>query len=233
LRRLACDAVLFDLDGVLVDSTAVVVKTWRVWAEKRGFDAERILQFVHGRKAAEIIRAISPDLDVRVEVEVLERLETENLQGVLEVEGASELLGSLPSDGWTVVTSGTRALAEGRMTHLALPMPERFVTADDVSEGKPHPEAYLKGVEILKARPEACVVVEDAPSRIRAARAAGMRVVALATTYPVEGLHEADVVAPALANISAIRHTGSHGGPRFELSVPSFRGGREEATVRD
>ena len=233
MRRFACDVVLFDLDGVLVDSTAVVVKTWRVWAEKRGFDAERILQFAHGRKAAETIRAISSDLDPDVEVEVLERLETENLEGVLEVEGAGELLGSLPSDGWTVVTSGTRALAEGRMTHLALPMPERFVTADDVSEGKPHPEAYLKGAEILKARPEACVVVEDAPSGIRAARAAGMRVVALATTYPVEGLHEADVVAPALANISVTRHTGSHGGPRFELSVPSFRDGREEAPARD
>jgi mannitol-1-/sugar-/sorbitol-6-phosphatase len=233
LRRLACDAVLFDLDGVLVDSTAVVVKTWRVWAEKRGFDAERILQFAHGRKATETIRAISSDLDPDVEVEALERLETKNLEGVLEVEGARELLGSLPSDGWTVVTSGTRALAEGRMTHLALPMPERFVTADDVSEGKPHPEANLKGAEILKARPEACVVVEDAPSGIRAARAAGMRVVALATTYPVEGLHEADVVAPALANMSVTRDTGSHGGPRFELSVSSFRGGREEATARD
>ncbi len=113
MRRFACDVVLFDLDGVLVDSTAVVVKTWRVWAEKRGFDAERILQFAHGRKAAETIRAISSDLDPDVEVEVLKRLETENLEGVLEVEGPRELLGSLPSDGWTVVTSGTRALAEG------------------------------------------------------------------------------------------------------------------------
>lgn len=85
-----------------------------------------------------------------------------------------------------MVTSGTRYLAEERMVHLGLPMPERFVTADDISNGKPHPEAYLKGVEILNARPEACGVIEDAPSRIRAARAAGMRVVALATTYRVK-----------------------------------------------
>lgn len=222
VRGFACDAVLFDLDGVLVDSTAVVVRTWHVWAEKRGFDAERILEFAHGRKAAETIRMISPDLDADFEVGELEHAEAANLDGVLEVEGARELLASLPSDGWTVVTSGTRSLAEGRMVHLGLPMPERFVAADDVSNGKPHPEAYLKGAEILNARPEACVVVEDAPSGIRAARAAGMRVVALATTYPAEDLHEADALAPALAKIGVVRNPGSgrDGGPRFELSVP-------------
>ncbi len=222
VRNFACDAVLFDLDGVLVDSTEVVVRTWRVWAEKRGFDAERIIEFAHGRKAAETIRMISPDLDADFEVGELERTEAENLDGVLEVEGARELLASLPLDGWTVVTSGTRFLAEGRMVYLGLPMPERFVTADDVSNGKPHPEAYLKGAEILNARPEACVVIEDAPSGIRAARAAGMSVVALATTYPVEDLHEADALAPALAKIGVVRHpaSGRDGGPRFELSVP-------------
>jgi sugar-phosphatase len=220
VRSFACDAVLFDLDGVLVDSTEVVVRTWRIWAEKRGFDAERILEFAHGRKAAETIRMISPDLDPGFEVEELERAEAENLDGVLEVDGARELLASLPSDGWTVVTSGTRLLAEGRMVHLGLPMPERFVTADDVTNGKPHPEAYLKGAEILNARPEACVVIEDAPSGIRAARAAGMSVVALPTTYPAEDLQEADALAPALAKIGVAHRPGPDGGPRFELSVP-------------
>ena len=220
MRSFACDAVLFDLDGVLVDSTEVVVRTWRIWAEKRGFDAERILEFAHGRKAAETIRMISPDLDPDFEVEELERAEADNLDGVLEVDGARELLASLPSDGWTVVTSGTRLLAKGRMAHLGLPMPERFVTADDVANGKPHPEAYLKGAEILNAPPEACVVIEDAPSGIRAARAAGMSVVALPTTYPAEDLREADALAPSLAKIGVVRRPGPDGGPRFDLSVP-------------
>ena len=148
MRSIACDAFLFDLDRVLVDSTAVVVRTWRGWAEKWGFDAARILEFAYGWKAAETtetIYMISPDLNPDLEVQELEHAETENLEGVLEVEGACELLASLPLNCWTVVTSGTRSLAEGRMTHLGLPMPERFVTADDVSEGKLHPEAYLKG----------------------------------------------------------------------------------------
>jgi len=219
VKNFACDALLFDLDGVLVDSTAVVARTWRGWAEKRGFDPERVIEFAHGRKAAETIRLLSPHLDADSEVEELERAEAENLDGVLEVEGARALLSSLPSDAWTVVTSSTRSLAEGRMVHLGLPKPERFVTADDVVNGKPHPEAYLKGAKILAARPEACVVIEDAPSGIQAARAAGMRVVALATTYPEEDLREADVVAPALAKIEVVRRPGSDGEARFELSV--------------
>src|SRR3712207_2036721 len=193
-RTFECEAILFDLDGVLVDSHAVVVRTWRDWAEGRGLDAERILEVAHGRRAAEVVRLFAPDLDAEAEARELERIEVEDLEGVLEIEGARELLTSLPADGWTVVTSGTRALASGRMRHVGLPLPERFVSADDVENGKPHPEAYLKGAEILGAPPEACVVIEDAPAGIRSAKAAGMRVVAVATTHRAEQLREADVV---------------------------------------
>ena len=90
-----------------------------------------------------------PDLDADSEARELERIEANDLDGVLEIEGARELLSSLPADGWTVVTSGTRGLASKRMEHAGLPLPERFVSADDVENGKPHPEAYLKGAEIL------------------------------------------------------------------------------------
>ncbi len=133
---------------------------------------------------------ISSNLDANFGAGELERVEAANLDSVIDVEGTCELRESLTSDGWTLVTSGTRSLAEGRMVHLSLLMPERFVTADDVSSGKPYPEAHLKGAEILSARPEFCVVIDDAPSRIRAARAAGMRVVALAMTYPPKNTSE-------------------------------------------
>lgn len=220
MRTFECEAILFDLDGVLVDSTAVVERVWRDWAEERGLDAGRILEVAHGRRAAEIVRLFAPDLDADSEACELERIEAEDLDGVLEIEGARELLSSLPAGGWTVVTSGTRPLASSRMQHVGLPLPERFVSADDVTRGKPHPEAYLRGAEVLGVRPEECVVIEDAPSGVSSAKSAGMRVIALATTYSEDDLREADAVAPSLANIYATTRP-EDGGPRFELRVMS------------
>ena len=212
-----CDAILFDLDGVLVDSQAVVVRTWQEWAVEKDLDAGRILEVAHGRRPAEVVRLFAPHLDADAEARELERMETNDLEGVLEIEGARELLSSLPADGWTVVTSCTRVLASGRMEHVGLPLPERFVSADDVENGKPHPEAYLKGAEILGVSPEACVVVEDAPSGVSSAKSAGMRVIAVATTYREDDLHEADAVVASLTDFQATLLDGS--GPRFELRV--------------
>src|SRR5215212_767954 len=224
VRTFECEAILFDLDGVLVDSTAVVVRTWREWAEERGLDAGRILEVAHGRRAAETVRLFAPDLDADSEARELERIEVNDLDGVLKIEGARELLSSLPTDGWTVVTSGTRALASSRMEHVGLPLPERFVSADDVENGKPHPEAYLRGAEVLSVRPEACVVVEDAPSGVSSAKSAGMRVIAVGTTYRKDGLGEADAVASSLTDIQATPHPESEAeyGPRFELRVTDY-----------
>ncbi|HEX2181348.1 MAG TPA: HAD family hydrolase [Rubrobacteraceae bacterium] len=217
VRTFECDAILFDLDGVLVDSHAVVVRTWHEWAKEKDLDAGRILEVAHGRRAAETVRLFAPELDAESEARELERMETNDLEGVLEIEGARELLSSLPADGWTVVTSGTRALASGRMEHVGLPLPERFVSADDVENGKPHPEAYLRGAEVLGVPPEACVVVEDAPSGVSSAKSAGMRVIAVATTYREDDLHEADAVVATLTGIQATPLDGS--GLRFELRV--------------
>lgn len=202
-----------------MDSTAVVVRTWREWAKKRDLDAEYLLEIAHGRRAVEIVRHMMPDLDAEAEVREIEGIEAENVEGVQEIEGAAALLASLPRDGWTVVTSGTRPLATGRMENLGLPMPERIITADDVANGKPHPEPYLGGAEILGVRPEACVVIEDAPSGIQAARAAGMRVVAVATTYHPEDLSEADAVVGSLEEISMVARSGGGDEPRFEIRV--------------
>lgn len=217
MKRFLCEAVLFDLDGVLVDSTPVVVRAWRGWAAERGLDAERIIEIAHGRRTAETIRLVAPHLDADVETRELERAEAGNLDGVLEIAGALDLASSLPKDAWTVVTSGTRLLATSRMRHVGLPLPQRFVTADDVANGKPHPEPYLTGAEVLGVAPEACVVIEDAPSGVRAAKAAGMRAIAVATTYGAKDLSEADVVVDLLTRIRPILR--SDGGPRIELRV--------------
>jgi mannitol-1-/sugar-/sorbitol-6-phosphatase len=215
MRIFECEGVLFDLDGVLVDSARVVVRTWHTWARTKGLDAERFIEIAHGRRPAETLRIIAPDLDAESEAAELERIEVDDADGILEVEGALELLATLPEGSWTVVTSGSRALASGRMRHVGLPLPERFVTADDVENGKPHPEAYLKGAEILGASPETCVVIEDAPAGLQSAKAAGMRVVAVATTHREEDLHEADVVVGALSDIRVLAQAGDGGnGPK-------------------
>lgn len=221
MRTLECDGILFDLDGVLVDSARVVVRTWHTWARERGLDAGRFIEIAHGRRPAETLRLIAPDLDAESEAAELERIEVNDTDGILRVEGAPELLGALPEGSWTVVTSGSRALASGRMRHVGLPLPERFVTADDVENGKPHPEAYLKGAGILGVDPEACVVIEDAPAGVRSAKAAGMKVVAVATTHRVEQLREADVVVAALSDVRVLPRAGdgTDGPLRLRLAV--------------
>lgn len=223
METFACEAVLFDLDGVLVDSDEVVVRTWKNWAQARGIELDSVLDVAHGRRTAETIRLVAPGLDADAEAAELEHVEIADLDGVLEIRGARKLLSSLAPDAWTVVTSGTRPLATRRMEHVGLPIPKRLVTAGDVENGKPHPEPYLRGAELLGVAPEGCVVVEDAPSGIRSARAAGMRVIAVATTYPGDELSEADAVANSLAEIQ-VTELSDHGSahrPRFELRVES------------
>lgn len=196
-----CGAVLFDLDGVLIDSTLAVERAWRDWSERQGIDADRTLSIAHGRRTLETIRLVAPHLDAESEASSLEKRETDNMDGVLEVDGARPLLSYLPAGSWTVVTSGPRGLATRRMRHSNLPLPRVFVAAEDVSNGKPAPEAYLRGAELLGVNPEDCVVIEDAPSGIRSASSAGMSVVAVATTHKPEDLSEADAVAGSLAEI--------------------------------
>ena len=197
MNRFWCEAVLFDLDGVLVDSTASIERTWRKWAERRGLDAAKIVEFAHGRRSEETLRSFASHLDADAEARELERIELEDAANVLKVEGASDLLAAFPAESWAIVTSGTRAIATARMRHTGVPMPRVVVSADDVENGKPDPECYVKAAELLGISPENCVVVEDAPPGIRAARSAGMAVVAVATTHPASELSGADAVAQA------------------------------------
>jgi sugar-phosphatase len=189
--RITCSALLFDMDGVLIDSTPAVARVWRQWAIERGFDPEEVVHKAHGRPSLSTVRDYLPDADHREENREIERRELEDLDGVVPWPGALSLLDSLPKDRWAIVTSCTRPLAELRLKVAGLPRPDCFVTSDDIVYGKPAPDPYLKGAEMLGFAPEECIVVEDVPAGVVSGKAAGTRVAALCTTMPEEELREA------------------------------------------
>jgi sugar-phosphatase len=195
-----CSAILFDLDGVLLDSTRVVAQQYTIWAQEHGLDAAQVLKASHGVRTIEVIRRFAPHLDAEAETRKIEAREVAATD-VTAMPGALELLGSIPEDRWCVVTSGGRHLATTRMRRFGVPIPKILVTADDVKCGKPDPEPYRKGAELLLMNPAECVVLEDAPAGIRAAHAAGMKVISLPSTYPVADLKEADAIVSGLPNI--------------------------------
>jgi mannitol-1-/sugar-/sorbitol-6-phosphatase len=198
----SCAAILFDLDGVLVDSTEAVEREWRDWARRKGVDANAILAISHGRRTAEVIRAVAPHLDAGAEAREIEQREADDHAGLTAVPGAAELVRSVPEGRWGVVTSGPRYLQSGRLRFCGLPVPKVFITADDVKYGKPHPEPYLKGAEGLGFSPAECLVIEDAPAGIAAGRSAGMKVIGLASTYAAGKLSEADAVIKGFRELS-------------------------------
>jgi sugar-phosphatase len=189
--QIQCDALLFDLDGVLIDSTPAVARVWHQWALEHGFDPEEVVARAHGRPSLSTVRDYLPHADHAAENREVERREIADLGGVVPLPGAVDLLASLPQDRWTIVTSCTRRLAEVRIKAAGLPLPASMVTSNDITQGKPHPEPYLKGASLLGLPAAQCVVVEDAPAGIRAGKAAGARVIAFKTTSPVAALREA------------------------------------------
>ena len=200
---LTCKTILFDLDGVLVDSTLAVERVWRRWAHQHKIDPELVMENAHGRRSIETIRIVAPEFDAEAENFKVEEMEIEDKEGIVAIPGAAELLRSLPSSNFTVVTSATRALAAARLQHAGLIVPKNLVSADDVAHGKPAPEPYLKGAARLGFTPADCIVFEDTPAGIQSGKAAGMRVIALKTTYPEQELHAADAVLPSLAGVQA------------------------------
>jgi len=210
-----CAAVLFDLDGVLVDSTRSVERQWRAWAREQGIDGDKVMAVAHGVRTIEVIRAVAPHLDAEAEVRKLESREAHDRDGVVAMPGAVELVHAIPQGRWCVVTSGTRLLASARLRLFGIPVPKFMITADDVANGKPHPEPYLKGAELLGVSPEECLVIEDAPAGIQSALAGGMKVIAMASTYPASALGEADVVIEKLAQIQV----GFDGGGKLSIDV--------------
>src|SRR5467141_5202039 len=191
MTGIRCRAVLFDLDGVLVDSTPAVARVWAGWAHEHGFDPGEVVKKAHGRPSITTIRELLPDADHAAEDREVERREIADIDGVIPLPGAMELLQALPPERWAIVTSCTRPLAGVRIAAAGLPKPRYLVTSTDVEHGKPDPEPYLKGARLLGVPASECIVIEDAPAGIRAGKAAGARVLALRTTASDAELQQA------------------------------------------
>ena len=204
--EVTCSGLLFDLDGVLVDSTPAVARVWTKWALAHGFDPEETVRLAHGRPSLATIRDLLPNADFVAENEVVLRGEIEDTDGVVPLPGARELLDSLPPDRWAIVTSCSRPLAEVRLNAAGLPVPRHLLTSDDVTNGKPAPEPYLKGAALLGFPASKCLVFEDAPAGVLAGKAAGAMVVAFRTTAADEelGTAGADWIVRGCSSLSLV-----------------------------
>jgi sugar-phosphatase len=194
------DALLVDLDGTLVDSSAPVARVWNAFAERHGLDPEYVNHFAHGRPAPETVRLLAPDADLEAEAAEIERTEIHDTEGIRAFPGAAELLAAPPRP-LAIVTSCSTALAESRLRAAGLPIPPVLVSSDGLDRGKPDPECFLIAARRLDVEPQACVVLEDAPAGIEAGKAAGATVIAMRSTHPEAELREADAIVDHIAEL--------------------------------
>lgn len=199
--KISVRGILFDMDGVLVSSLDSVERSWTKWANSRGVDPALAIRMAHGRRALETVRALRPDLNDQQEMLRIEQMEIDDHEGLKMLTGVQRILQALPASQWAVVTSATERLALSRLRHGGIPIPEHVVTADRVTNGKPHPEPYLTGAKLLGLPPEDCLVIEDAASGAKAGHAAGCKVLATLFSHPLESLSAADWVVPSLEDV--------------------------------
>lgn len=195
--------ILFDMDGVLISSTGADERCWLRWAKHHGMEGTFALQSTHGRRAIDTLRALRPDLDPVVEQRRLEDYDAEDHSGLIILPGVETLLASLPADRWTIVTSATTRLLEGRLNYAGLPIPAVLVPAERVANGKPHPEPYLAGAKLLGFAPADCLVIEDSPAGIASGKAAGCKVLAVLSSHTQAELAGADWFVASLEEMTA------------------------------
>jgi sugar-phosphatase len=196
--------LLCDLDGVLVASTAAIERVYRTWAAEQALDGDLVVATAQGRPAREVVRVCAPELDAVAQSELIEAAHIADQERVVAIAGARELLADTPPDRIAIVTSGSDALAAARLRATGLKVPRVLVTADMVARGKPDPEGYLQAASLLGANVADCVVLEDAPAGVAAARAAGMRVIGVLTSHSPSELEGADAYVEDLRGVAAV-----------------------------
>jgi len=178
-------AFLFDMDGTMLDSSAVVERTWRAWANRHGINPDDLLESVHGVRSEDTIRRFGPaGIDVAEEAAWVLKAELSDVEGVVPIAGIKALVADLSPDAWAVVTSAPRALAALRIHSVGLPMPKTLIAAEDVKQGKPNPEGFLKAAAMLGVPISECLVFEDSPAGVAAAKAAGAHVAIVGDLVP-------------------------------------------------
>ena len=210
--------LLFDMDGVLISSIGSVKRSWRKWAEEYDVPGADTYEVPHGVRALDILKGLRPDIDAAEGLRRIEDIEIADTGDLTVLPGVKGLLERLPVERWAIVTSATRRLMIARLKAAGLPEPERIVAADDVVNGKPDPEPYRKGAEMIEARPAECVVVEDAPSGVGAGKAAGCRVLGVLGTHSAEELREAGVDW-IVESLEGLEVTQSGGGLRLRFEA--------------
>jgi len=205
-----CKGFLFDLDGTLVNSLPAVERAWCSWADRFGIAHDEVLNFIHGKQAITSLRhfmAGKSEAEIAAEFTRLEEIEASDTDGITALPGAIALLNHLDAEGipWAIVTSGSVPVAHARHRATGLPMPKVFVTAEQVMHGKPEPDAYLLGAQLLGLPPEECVVVEDAAAGILSGLAADCHVIAVNVPADSPRLDEVDFVLTTLEALAVIR----------------------------
>ncbi len=218
--RFSCNAIVFDLDGVLVNSAPAIERHWRHWADTHGLGFDRIMLVAHGMRTVDTIRLVAPHLNAEQEAARIEALEVSDAGGLTAYRGAEELLRSIPPSLWAIATSGTRPLASARLRHTGLPAPEVLITSDDVHKGKPDPEVYLLAAARMKVPAPRCLAVEDSPAGLRAARAAGCAVIATATTHSASDLAQADAIVAGIWDLRVLINSDDGEGGADGAEVP-------------
>jgi sugar-phosphatase len=200
--RVTAKGILFDMDGVLISSIDAAVRNWKRWAKRYGVPNPDEFVIPHGVRSIDLVKMLRPDIDPQEGQRAIEDMEVEDVADLKVLPGVKALLGSLPPERWAIVTSATRRLLLARLKAAGLPIPERIITGEMVERGKPDPEPYRRGAELLGFRPEECVVVEDAPAGVGAGKAAGCRVLGVLGTHSAAELSEADWVVGSLEGLA-------------------------------
>jgi sugar-phosphatase len=213
--------ILFDMDGVLISSIASVNRCWRKWAKHYGIAGWETYTIPHGVRAMDIMKSLRPDFteaDAAEGLRMIEDLEIADTEDLKVLPGVRELLQSLPTARWTIVTSATRRLLLGRLKAAGLPYPAELIAGDDVVNGKPHPEPYMKGAKMLGFTSAECIVVEDAPSGVGSGKAAGSRVLGVLGTHGAEELYAAGAEW-VVASLEGVKATSTETGLQLEFEA--------------